>query len=256
MDRFLEYLFRPTFLLSVILVAAVANLWRKRRETRWRLFWVTAPLVLLAVISMPWAADLALGSLEWQYDPVMPELVPGAAIVIASGPTVPNLEEDHHKVELSNDSFYRCMRALGLYQKWPRSRIIITSANSQSDARQPRLSFIMRDFLVEQGVKPADIAVESSSHNTHESAIALAKLIQENRPPQVVLIDDARHMALSARAFRKAGIEIVPSPCNFTPMGSRSGLDDFLPNPAGAARFQEAFREWLRLAYYWARGWI
>ena len=63
MDHFLEYLFRPTFLLSVILVAAVANLWRKRRETRWRLFWVTAPLVLLAVISMPWAADLARGAL-------------------------------------------------------------------------------------------------------------------------------------------------------------------------------------------------
>jgi uncharacterized SAM-binding protein YcdF (DUF218 family) len=256
MDRFLEYLFRPTFLLSVVLVAAVANLWRKRRETRWRLFWVTAPLVALAVISMPWAADLAIGSLEWQYDPVMPELVPGATIVIVSGLPVTNIDADHHKVELGNDSFYRCMRALGLYQKWPRCRIIITRADPQSDARQPRLSFIMRDFLTEQGVKPGDLVVESHSQNTRESAVAVVKLIQESRSPQVVLIADARHMTLSARAFRKAGVEVIPSPCNFTAMGSRSGWDDFLPNPAGAARFQEAFREWLRLAYYWARAWI
>jgi uncharacterized SAM-binding protein YcdF (DUF218 family) len=256
MDRFLEYLVRPTFLLSVVLVAAVANLWRKRRETRMRLLWVTAPLVLLALISMPWAADLAIGSLEWQYDPVMPELVPSAAIVIASGPVAPNLEGDHHKVELSNDSFYRCMRALGLYQKWPHCRIFITRSNPQNDARQPRLSFIVHEFLVEQGVNPADIVVESNSVNTRESALAIAKLIQDSRPPQVVLIADARHMPLSARAFRKAGIDVIPSPCNFTAMGSRSGWDDFLPNPAGASRFQEAFREWLRLAYYWARGWI
>jgi uncharacterized SAM-binding protein YcdF (DUF218 family) len=114
----------------------------------------------------------------------------------------------------------------------------------------------MRDFLLEQGVKPADIVVESHSNNTRQSALALKKLVEESRPPQVVLIADARHMALSARAFRKAGIEVIPSPCNFTGMGSGSGWDDFLPSPAGAARFQEAFREWLRLAYYWARGWV
>ena len=66
---FVWYLLQPYLLLYLLAALALANLWRKRCETRGRLTVLTLAFVLLALASTPAVSYLALGSLEWQYPP-------------------------------------------------------------------------------------------------------------------------------------------------------------------------------------------
>src|SRR5262249_54147601 len=68
MYEFVEHVTRPFTLLSIFAIVGLFNLWRGRREFKAvRLLLHTIPLVALFVISTPWAAHMALGSLEWKY---------------------------------------------------------------------------------------------------------------------------------------------------------------------------------------------
>ena len=62
-------LLQPYLLLFVLLAAAIANLWRRRREPIRRLLVLTLAFVALAVLSIPAIAHLSLGTLEWRYPP-------------------------------------------------------------------------------------------------------------------------------------------------------------------------------------------
>src|SRR6516165_8195266 len=84
MYEFFTQLLQPFTLLWFVLLLAVINLWRKRRETRRRLLLVTIPFALLTVLSLPWVSYLALGSLEWQTDP-LEEIPPDVQAVVVLG---------------------------------------------------------------------------------------------------------------------------------------------------------------------------
>jgi len=56
--------------------------------------------------------------------------------------------------------------------------------------------------------------------------------------------------------FRKQGMDVIPAPCNHLTSSFRKRWQSYVPSPTGAVRFQEAFHEWLGIAYYWLRGWI
>jgi hypothetical protein len=59
----------PFLLLFLATTCAIANLWRKRRETSARLWFVTASFAGLVVVCTPAVGHMALGSLEWAYPP-------------------------------------------------------------------------------------------------------------------------------------------------------------------------------------------
>jgi uncharacterized SAM-binding protein YcdF (DUF218 family) len=251
----LEYILRPTFLFSVVLALAVANLWRRRRETRLRLFWVTAPLVALTLISIPAVAYLAVGSLEWQYEPADPVPDARTAVVVLAGYV--RDDDGRSAPELGTDTFYRCMHAFNIYEKAPECRILVSGGQSdRASPRSPRMANVMRDFLLDQGVKPGDLLVENRSHNTHENALESAKILREKDLRRIILVTDAKHMVRALRCFRKTGLDVIPAPCNYASKNFQNRWEDFVPSPTGAAKFQEAFHEWLGLVYYWARGWI
>ncbi len=78
-------LLQPTFLLYVTLGLAIANLWRRRKESRGRLLWVTVPYLLLSLVCTRAAGTLAHRALEWPYPPSDEAPGDAQAIVVLSG---------------------------------------------------------------------------------------------------------------------------------------------------------------------------
>lgn len=101
------------------------------------------------------------------------------------------------------------------------------------------------------GVPEQDIAIESESRNTYESAINVKELLKGQPEGEYLLITSAFHLRRSVACFRKAGFEVdifstdfYTHPRYFTP--------DVLLIPSANAimTWQKLFKEWSGMVAY------
>src|SRR5262249_51795462 len=157
---------QPFPVLLLLVVLAMVWYWRKRQSRR-RLIVLTVLVALLVLLAMPVTAHLALGSLEWQYRPLAGPPADTEALVVLAGAVRPP-DGLRLQADVSADTYHRCLYAVRLYQA--RSCPILVSGG-KVDASQPgpTCAEVMRDFLLELGVKPQDVLVESESRTTYEN---------------------------------------------------------------------------------------
>jgi uncharacterized SAM-binding protein YcdF (DUF218 family) len=106
----------------------------------------------------------------------------------------------------------------------------------------------MRDFIQCQGV-PADvIRLETASKSTRENALFTARMLPGDLRRKVLLTSDY-HMYRAHRAFVKAGLQVEPRP--FPDVIKRSGRWS-----SRWPAFLDLATETIKIAYYYARGWI
>jgi uncharacterized SAM-binding protein YcdF (DUF218 family) len=139
----------------------------------------------------------------------------------------------------SENTALRCLYAVRTFQAGRYERVIVSGARSSRH---------MRNLLIAEGV-PADLVVaEDESNSTRENALYTARMLQ-GQPGATVLLTSDYHMFRATRCFRKAGLEIVPSP-----------VPDVLKRANRMLRRWPAFMdeavETAKIGYYSARGWI
>jgi len=253
MYRLAKWLFRPYTLLLLLMFLAVAFFWWRQREARRRLLWLIAPLLVLAIVSTPAVAFLVLGSLEWSYPPTV--AVPQArdTIVVLTGSV---LVPDAVRVEpeLGDSSLYRCQHAAALYRRGQPCMVLVTGGKVDPDSPGPPCSEVMRDYLVQLGVKPSDIRVEAGSRNTYESAVACREILQSRSDGKVFLVTEATHMARSHACFTAQGIEVIPAPCAHRATEFRFEVGAFLPSVGALRNVETAAHEWIGMTWYWVHG--
>jgi len=106
----------------------------------------------------------------------------------------------------------------------------------------------MKGFLVCQGVPEASIRTETASTSTRENALFTARLLKDVPGRKVLLVSDY-HAFRAYRCFRKAGLDVTPSP--FPDALKRVGVW-WKRWPA----FIDLCIETGKIGYYQARGWI
>ena len=103
----------------------------------------------------------------------------------------------------------RVTHTLQLYKKGLVSKILVSGGSGRLLDIGEREANDLSDVLIMMGVSPEDILVESESRNTHESAVAVKKILENKvTPDQCILITSGFHMRRSHSAFAKAGWEI------------------------------------------------
>jgi uncharacterized SAM-binding protein YcdF (DUF218 family) len=104
------------------------------------------------------------------------------------------------------------------------------------------------------GVPAERIVTESESHNTHEEAVALKRILDERHISRFVLVTSPLHMSRSLATFAVQGLFPIPSPA---PLYADRGPEPFLlmPNEASFEVSDGAVYEWLARSFYWLRGW-
>ncbi len=110
------------------------------------------------------------------------------------------------------------------------------------------LASALGEFLVGNGVPREAIILEERSTSTHENAVFTAELIG-NMPGRKVLMTSDQHMFRASRAFRQAGLEIVPRPIPDV-MKRSSGI------LARSSLFVGLVLETVKICYYEAERWI
>ena len=246
-------LLEPLPLLLLFLGAALL-LMRLVSDSRPRLFsFAVLSYVALVILSLPLVAYFVLGTLEWQYDPQKPIPTDRKAIVVLSG----HLNEVYQESDmvLGEDSLYRCLKAIRLYQLGPPCPIIVSGGKVLKSDPGLSLAEAMRDFLLEQGIPAEDIILESESRSTYENAVYSAELIREhNIEAPIMLVTDAIHLPRSALCFKKQGIEVVPVGCRYHPIDLDWEIKSVIPSVGALDNIRNATHEWLGMAWYRLHG--
>jgi uncharacterized SAM-binding protein YcdF (DUF218 family) len=252
--RFFADILQPFAVLYLAVAILLALQWRKRNATRRELRWLTLAFVPLTLLCLPVTAYFAIGSLEWPY-PAQTERPPEAAIVVLSGWAFrPDGVRDQCLLGL--DSQFRCLRAVELYRKTGPCPVYVTGGKVKPDDLGPTLARLMRDYLVEQGIAPADIVMEEESRNTFENARFSSKLLRAAGIREIVLVTTASHLPRAVRCFEATGLQVIPAGCEYQAANFNWAVVTFLPSPDGAAGVHRAFHEWVGIGLYWLRGYF
>ena len=141
-------------------------------------------------------------------------------------------------------TFWRCVYAVMIYREGGVRQIIVSGGG---EAGRP-IAEVMRDYLEGSGVPRGTVVVEPLARSTRESALFLRPMWQ-GLPGRVVLLSSDYHMFRATRAFRKAGIEVLPRPIPDARKRASSwnGRWD---------AFQDLVIETTKIGYYFLRGWI
>jgi uncharacterized SAM-binding protein YcdF (DUF218 family) len=248
-------LLQPYPLLLLLLGLAIANLWRKRRETRRRLLVLTALFVTLTLLSTPAVGHLALGTLEGRFPPLEQRPADAEAIVVlADGVNLP--DEPGGPAEPDSGTMHRCRHAAELYQRGAACPVLLSGGKVDADVPEVTFAEVMRTYLLQLGVRDADVIMEATSRNTYENAVESRKLLERHNIRKVVLVTDAVHMNRARACFRKQGLEVVAAPCHYQASRLEGSLRDLFPNPDAVTDCRDAAHEWLGTLWYRLRGWL
>jgi uncharacterized SAM-binding protein YcdF (DUF218 family) len=184
----------------------------------------------------------------------LPEKVDGI-IVLTGGVYFEAVRRD--LIDL-NDTADRIIQAVILARRHPEARLIITggsgSFNQGEDRREAdHYARLARELGVEEG----RIVVDRDSRNTHESAAACAKIIQDAFPGDIVLITSAMHMPRAVGCFEREEVDVIPYPVDYrTKNDKHADIKPlwFLPNSGNLELMYNACREWTGLVMYWLQG--
>ena len=232
----------------VILGVAVVSLWRERKASRSRLILLTVGFGLLMLANHPTMSHLALGSLEWSYPPLkrLPDDA-GAIVVLSGGWELP--DSVRLEYELGSDTLYRCIYAAELYRARPMP-VIVSGGPVSPGSSGPSIAQLMRDFLTNLGVNPADLRIEGNSRSTFENAVECRKLLEVQGIRKVLLVTEATHMRRASLCFYKQGFEVVPAACHHIATDFAPTAINFLPSPGAGDGISDVWHEWFGLAWY------
>lgn len=180
-------------------------------------------VLLLWLMSTPFVAESALHWLESDLKPVGNQ--PADAIVILGSGTYFHAPEYAGADTVSRETLVR-LRYGAQLQRATGKPILVTGGtpmgNALSEAQQ------MRAVLAIEFHQPARWT-EDRSDNTYENAAYSAQLLHAAGIQRVYLVSHAWHLPRAIRAFRQAGLEVVPAPTAFTTR-YQTDLLSFLPN--------------------------
>ena len=161
--------------------------------------------------------------LGWQAKPVQLRDSSYDAGIILGG----LISFDKNGIGFFNNAADRFIQTILLYKTGKIKKIFI-SAGSLDPTKPKEADYSFRKML-EAGIPAGDIIIENSSRTTAENAAYTRRTLDSmHLKPPFVLITSATHIPRATKVFARAGIEVVPYPCNFTIIDKKFSVTDYL----------------------------
>ncbi len=251
LSKTVSYLFHP---LSIIFILIIVSFFLKPFIWKMRLRYLAIGLMVLftndfitnEVIRLYETPVTALSEIQKQYE---------WGIVLTGVTSTNKVLKDRIYVTSSPD---RVNHSFLLYKKKVIKKILISGGSGQlldptySEANE------LYSMYVLMGVDTADILIEGESRNTHESAVAVKKILDGiTQPENCLLITSGYHMPRSKACFKKAGwnCDVFATDIRFH---EREFTPDawLLPKSEAINTWNALFKEWLGLVAYWVSGYV
>ena len=210
----------------------------------------------LWIVSTPIFANWLTARLEARYPAGAVESLPQAEAIILLGGFMDQPLPPRVYPEL-NEAADRLIGAWRLYRAEKAPMIVVSGGNLPWRARGSPEAELAANLLIELGLPPSAIVVETGSRNTYENAVNTAAIFEEKGWTRGLLVTSAVHMPRALAAFQMAGLDVVPVSADVQvrfPLFD-SALD-FLPDAEALERTTSAIKEIIGSAVYRARGWI
>ena len=249
-SKILWWIFAPSNVFLLLLIAGVALLWtRWRRAGRRLLFLLTAAAVVLAAIPI---GTWMIVPLENRF-PQVRELPPSAVGVITLGGAVNQFMTVARDQTSISSAAERLTAFVTIARRRPELRLVYTGGSGSLMRQDLKETLVARRFFGEIGLDPARVVYEDQSRNTHENAVLTHALIRPKPDETWILITSAMHMPRAVGVFRKAGWNILPYPVDFRTEGS-GRFSYFNGLSRGFEMLSTAIKEWLGLLGYRVMG--
>jgi uncharacterized SAM-binding protein YcdF (DUF218 family) len=160
------------------------------------------------------------------------------------------------RVQLS-DAAERLFGAFKLLQKRTIDTLLISGGTFSISGKKIPESVYVKQYLIEMGINPGRIWIDSASKNTYENAIESGKILKNHNWSQpVYLITSALHMRRAFKTFQKADIQVVAYPVHFVSKPERGyTLADWLiPSTEALLNFDAIVKEWVGYSVYRING--
>lgn len=257
LSKFLPLFVYPLGIACLLLVVAIATLWKRPRITALSL---VGSLTLLVIAGNPAVAQALLWSLESQNLPSAP-LPEAAAIVVLGGATY-SADFPRPWVELT-EAGDRLLYAAKLYRQGNAPLVILSGGRVPWLGGSRPEAADMATVITTMGVPISAIRQDDRSFNTYENAVNVRQILNaEKIPPPVLLVTSAFHMPRALAIFRHLGMVVIAAPTDFrsgpTP-GSQSlrrALLSLFPDAAALAQSTLALKEYLGWITYRLQGWL
>lgn len=255
MYQFVAPLTEPVGLLWLIMaVISLVLLWRRQ----WRsAICLGLPAVALFILASTSLAEILVAAEErpWTRASQLAGGTPAdAAVALGGGDRV----SAHDLLGFAiADGGSRLLTALELVRSG-RARTLVLGGSWPMPGKPEVPSIrVVQDWVNSWGLCPGSVTNLGICINTHDEAIAFAKLAQGRNWSNVTLVTSALHMRRSVALFKKQGIEVVPVAADFQVEGVSQDLP-FSPFPRQhrlsllALYMHEKIGWWV----YRARGWV
>jgi len=210
--------------LTWILTCLIAGLIIKKPKLKRRLIFAAA--ILLLIFTNPFLFDQFVG--VWDIQPVPLKSTGQYSCVIVLGGFAGEAANGQGEFNAASDRF---IEGLKLITTRKASHILISGGNGSLLPGTFRESDWVKKQLLLMNVPDSSIITENKSRNTIENA-DFSKILLNNRHLQqpYILVTSAFHMRRSLGIFKRAGMTVVPYPCNYLKGNGGFSPGEFIPD--------------------------
>lgn len=245
LSKLLAYLIMPVLVICVFLVASALV---KKTTLKKKLFYAGLSLLLFCSndfianeVAMCWEVPIV------RYSAMNKNYV--WAIVLTG---VTKNEEGPHDRVFFNRGADRVTHTVQLYKLGKVKKILVSGGSGRLSMPDEKEADEIAEAFVLLGIPQEDIVKEANSRNTHESAVAVKKILEgKATPADCLLVTSAYHMRRSAACFAKIGwgmdcfsVDFLSHKRKFTPDIL------FIPKIEALGTWQVLIKEWIGMISY------
>ena len=226
--------------------------------SRWGRRWITTVVVAYLLLSTQAGAGLLARTLTGQYGPLTSaDQARGARVVVMLGAGSVNLRAAGRQLSsVTMDAGLRVLEAARLVDLLNGPLVIASGGVTERDgAAMVPESVALQRALIQLGVRPETILLESQSKNTRDEVVIIKRMLAERGLTDFVLVTSPLHMRRSMLAFEQQGMHPIPSTAPLLPERT-AGNHLFVPSDMWLSVGDAAIYEWLARGYYWWNGWL
>lgn len=218
LSKVLLFLLFPVTWVFIVLIIALNTKPAKRKQQL-----LLLALIILYLFSCP--VLLNIYAKLWRYPSAPIKHDVNYSCVILLGGFCDVTSEEHGYFTIHSDRFIQALKLNSLHKA---SHVLITGRNGSIKAGFDEAAWT-HDQLRQLNVPDSSIIVEDSSKNTIQNAVYTKRMLAARhlKPPYLLVTSDF-HMRRSMYIFKKAGIDVVPYPCNYLAGVSRLEFNSFL----------------------------
>ena len=239
-SQFASFLISPlgTSLLIGLLALLLGGMGRHRAA------WGLGLLALswLWVGSSPFCSESLQAHALDGYATASREPVPGAeAIVVLGGPKMRLPAATAREVGIEEGSD-RVWHALRLYQAG-KAPLIVVSGGGQKDRYGRTEAQAVGVVLLDLGLPPSALLLETRSRDTRENAEYSARLLEARGIQRILLVTSAMHMQRALHEFKAQGLQVTAAPTDFEPIEHTPSPWRYFPANGSLQRSGQAIKE-------------